>query len=66
MHILRCISAGAASHLLIGLHGNPDTDRNKAAVGRADELVALRTELRGKKSPLTIRYYQAKSAKVWG
>jgi hypothetical protein len=66
MHVLRCISAGGAADVLIGLHGNPASEGNKAIVARADELVALRTELRGEKFPLNVTYYKTESAKVWG
>jgi hypothetical protein len=66
MHVLRCISAGAVSDLLVGLYGDPASPRNKAVVARAEELIALRTDLRGRKVPLKVTYYKAESAKVWG
>jgi hypothetical protein len=64
-HILRCISAGAASHLLVGLHGPADSASNKAAISAAHHLVAVRHQQR-KNSPLNITFYDAATAKVWG
>jgi Domain of unknown function (DUF4917) len=65
-HILRCISAGSAANLLIGLYGDSASESNKAKIAKADELVALRTTLRGDRYPLNVTFYQADTAKVWG
>lgn len=64
-HILRCISAGAAGHLLVGIYGDPSTPANQAVVKNAQKLVGDR-ERRRPKNPLSITFYDAKSAAVWG
>lgn len=65
-HILRCIPDGGASHLLVSIHGDPSSRDNQEIVNRANELVALRAKRRGSSFPLTVRFYGASSARVWG
>jgi hypothetical protein len=65
-HILRCISAGGVANILISLYGNPTSETNKIVVARAGERAALRRKLRGPKYPLSITFYKAETAKVWG
>lgn len=65
-HILRRISAGSAANLLVDLYGDPASELNKAKIAKADQLIALRTQLRGARFPLNVTFYQAETAKVWG
>lgn len=65
-HIFRRISVGSAANLLVGLYGDPTSESNKVKIAKADELIALRTQLRGPKLPLNVTFYQAETAKVWG
>jgi hypothetical protein len=64
-HILRCISAGAVSHLLVGLHGPADSVANKAVVAATNQLIASRGQQR-RNAPLNVTFYDAATAKVWG
>jgi len=65
-HILRCISAGGISNVLIGLYGDPASPINQVAILNAQELVRRRVTRRGARFPLTLSFYNAESAKVWG
>jgi hypothetical protein len=65
-HVLRCIAAGKASHLFVGVHGSPDSPANKSLVANAESIVASRERLRRGRSPLTMSFYDAGSARVWG
>lgn len=65
-HILRCIAAGGAANLLIGLYGDPNSAANRAIAERANELAGLRGKLRGERFPLNITFYKAETVKVWG
>jgi len=64
-HILRCISAGAASDVLIGIYGDVNLPGNKTAMKNAETLVAERIKKRPK-TPLNVTFYDAASAAVWG
>lgn len=64
-HILRCISSGAASTLLVGLYGDIDSDGNRAAMKNAEALVSERVRKRPR-APLKVMFYDAASAAVWG
>lgn len=65
-HILRCISSGGCGHVLVGLYGNPDSAENKMAIENAEFLVRERRAKRGERFPLSLVFYDAASAKVWG
>lgn len=64
-HILRCISAGKIKNLLVGIYGDPTTPANQAIATEANSLVARRLSKR-KNNPLTVEFFDAASAKVWG
>lgn len=64
-HVLRCISAGGVSDLLVGLYGDPRSPDNRQAVGRALSLSRQRDRIRGDRFPLKITFYDAASAHVW-
>jgi hypothetical protein len=61
-HYLRCIQRGKLSHLYIAIYGDSSTDRNKLVMQRAEQLSSGR---RGRQS-LSITYFDAASAAVWG
>jgi hypothetical protein len=64
-HVLRCISAGGASNLLVGIYGDPVSPTNRIVVRNAQQLVNERDDKR-RRSPLKLTFYDASSAKVWG
>lgn len=61
-HYLRCIQRGKISQLYVGLYGDPHSDVNKVIIRRANQL----SNGRRKKNPLTVSYFDAESANVWG
>lgn len=61
-HYLRCIRKGKVSQLYVGLYGDPNSDANKFIMRRANQLSNGR---RGKNA-LSVSYYDAASAKIWG
>ena len=63
-HVLRCVAAGAAKSLLVGLYGDPGSDTNKEVIKNAHKIAASRLKRR-RKNPLEITFYDAASAKVW-
>jgi len=65
-HVLRCISYGAASKLLVGLYGSVTSKENRRAIESAEHLSSLRKEKRGDRAPLNVIFYDAASAHVWG
>lgn len=60
-HILKKIAQGKVAHLFISIYGNPDTTGNKQIIASAEKLKYKRGN-----NDLTITYYDAESAKVWG
>jgi hypothetical protein len=64
-HILRLIERGKVEQVFIGLHGDLDSAGSKAILKRADEMELRRKET-PKKPALSVSYYDAKSANVWG
>jgi hypothetical protein len=65
-HILRCISNGTCPKVLVGLYGNENSQSNNHIKARGEELAAKRRTAKRNKFPLTVAFYQAESAKVWG
>ena len=61
-HYLNCIKRGRTSHLYVGLYGDPNSEANKFITRRADQLVAGRAI----RKPLSVTYFDASTAKVWG
>jgi hypothetical protein len=64
-HVLRCIAAGAAENLLVGLYGDPATPGNQLAIKNAERLVAQRQRRRSR-NPLNVIFYDAAAVKLWG
>jgi Domain of unknown function (DUF4917) len=65
-HVLRAIVKGNARHLLVSLYGKADSSANKAIIEKAEKLVLQRGPANGKHQALSVIYYDAASAKVWG
>lgn len=61
-HYLRCIQRGKVSHLYVGLYGDPDSSGNKFIARRANQLASGRRS----RKQLSVSYYNAATAKVWG
>lgn len=61
-HILRQIEKGKIGTIYISLYGNPESPENQAIIQKAEDIIAARSD----RYPLTIRYYDAASANVWG
>ncbi|MGL6160873.1 DUF4917 family protein [Microbulbifer sp.] len=61
-HILTRLARGKFKKLYVSIYGNPDSDTNKTIIQRANELAGQRHE----RYPLSIAFYDAATAKVWG
>jgi hypothetical protein len=61
-HFLNLIERGKLQALFVGLHGNPNSQANRAIVGRAEMLQSARPTSR----PLALYFYDTESADVWG
>jgi hypothetical protein len=60
-HILCKIAKGKVAHLFVSIYGTPDTPQNVQIIEQAEKLKRKRSD-----GDLTISYYDAASAKVWG
>lgn len=60
-HILRRIARGKVATLLVGIHGDPETDKNKKLIRRAEGLAAGRRTAQ----PLRVEFFDSASAQVW-
>jgi hypothetical protein len=60
-HILRLIAKGQMSQLYVSIYGDPETASNKAIMQKGQGLVAQRSG----KRPLSVYFFDAKSAQVW-
>lgn len=61
-HILKQIRKGKCLHLFVSLYGDPESEANRTIVTRANMIAAARHE----RYPLTVEFYDAASANVWG
>ena len=61
-HILKLVYNGKITHLLVSLHGDPDSEGNQRIVRRA-ELMGDRGRRR---LPLQVTFFDAASVRVWG
>jgi hypothetical protein len=61
-HYIKRIEKGKIEHVYIGLYGDPNSPGNKAIIRRAEKMTTAR---RGK-IPLTVSYFDAATAHVWG
>jgi len=61
-HFLRLIEKGKVSQVFVGLHGNPNKESNMKIILRARSL----STQRGKYNPLSVEFFDSKTAKAWG
>lgn len=61
-HILKQIEKGRISSVYVSLYGTAGSPENQAIVRRAEQIGRARSQ----RNPLTIQFYQAESANVWG
>jgi hypothetical protein len=64
-HVLRLISKGNVSILLVGIHGDPDSKANQKVISNANTIVSERAERRAAR-PLELVFFDSQSASVWG
>jgi Domain of unknown function (DUF4917) len=60
-HFLKKIEKGKLSQLYVGIYGDPDSASNQAIVKRANRMTTAR-----RRTPLSVAFFDAASAKVWG
>lgn len=60
-HILKKIERGKLSQLYVGIYGNPEYESNQAIIKRANRITTIR-----RRGPMSITFFDAASAKVWG
>jgi len=61
-HILDKIERGKIPQIYIGLHGNPESEKNREIKNTAVTLSNLREE----NSPLEVTFFDTESVNVWG
>lgn len=61
-HILNWFSKGRFPKLYVGIYGDPESENNKLIISRS-KIIATKRDSR---SPLSITFYDAASADVWG
>jgi hypothetical protein len=61
-HYLRVLENGKVSSLFVGLFGDASSASNRRIAARTEAMVLKR----GQKRPLTVRFFQSETAKVWG
>jgi hypothetical protein len=64
-HILYAIAKNKVENLYVALHGKPDSGTNRQIQAAVNRLIKARGRLNPKHS-LTVTYFDAASAKVWG
>ena len=65
-HILNLIEHGKVSNLFVSIYGDADANRNPAIIQRATEMAANRGNIYHGRKPLTVEFFDAESAQVWG
>lgn len=61
-HYLKRIEKGKISHLYVGIYGAVDSEANNQIIRRANQLATSRARNR----PLSVSFFDAASARVWG
>jgi Domain of unknown function (DUF4917) len=61
-HILKLLDRGKVKQAFVGLHGDPNSERNLRIAARAE---LMRTR-RPPKRPLIVEFYESDSANAWG
>lgn len=60
-HILREVERGAIQNLYVSMYGEPESATNRTLVARAEQLARQRPTAR----PITLHFFDSKSARVW-
>lgn len=61
-HFFQRIAKGSISNIFVSIYGEPSKTDNKQIIQKAKNLAALRED----KFPLSVHFYDAQSANVWG
>ena len=61
-HFIKVLERSKINNVFIGIYGDPSTDTAKAIIARGRRMESNRTG----KYKLTVKFYDAASAKVWG
>lgn len=61
-HALRHIEKGKIAQVYVSIYGDPASDYNRSIIHRAQRMQALRND----RNPLTVAFFDAASAAVWG
>jgi len=61
-HFLKRIEKGKLRHIFVGVYGDPGSDENKRIISKANAMATARAPSK----PLSVSFYDAASAKVWG
>ena len=65
-HILNLIEHGKLSRLFISIYGDPTTKENHAIIERASQMAENRNRIVRGRRPLSVEFFDANSARVWG
>lgn len=65
-HILKCISHNSIQKLYVGLYGDQATEANQQTIQNARQLVTMRMSRGDRAVPVTVKFYNASDANVWG
>ncbi len=63
-HIFRRIEEGKLDRLYISVYGDPDSESNRGVIARGQRMGGNCVDL--SRRPLTVKFYDAESAHVWG
>src|SRR5262249_23680520 len=61
-HWFELIRKGNVKSLFISLHGDPESEGNRAIRNRANQIKAER----GRRRPLAMNFFKAETARIWG
>jgi len=61
-HIIKLIGKGKISKLFVSIYGDQNSNINQGIIKKAKSLENMRNQ----QDPLSVEFYDAASAKVWG
>ena len=66
-HVLKCIEESRVDKVLVSIFGDPNSEDNQRIISRAESLSTGRINSKRNNPPkLSVMFYDASSAKVWG
>lgn len=66
-HIIRLVEKSGVSQVIVGLYGNPQSDANRRVIHRAQLMADRRAQIRRRSAAsLSVHFFDAQSARVWG